>query len=57
VWFFLLATFADFSSGLARLRRGLPAVRWAGLSTGFIVGFFGKWTLEGSVLIQFALLR
>jgi len=64
VWFFLLATFADFSSRFTRHSSGGPAVRRAGLSaffvaglsTGFMVNFFGKWSLQGSVFIQFTFL-
>ena len=44
-------------AGLSAVRlEGLSAFFVAGLSTGFIVDFFGKWSLEGSVFIQFTLL-
>jgi len=43
--------------GLPAVRRaGLSAFFVAGLSTGFMVNFFGKWSLQGSVFIQFTFL-
>jgi len=36
--------------------QGLSAFFVAGLSTVFMVDFFGKWSLDGSVFIQFTFL-